>query len=262
MNAITRILPLALLLPACALLGDNDAVDEEVATLSADGLSLLRVEQGRGGLSITGEADRDEIEVVVTVFGPPGTSAAEHVDLRLEADGDVAFLDCDTDLKGAPRTIEVEILAPATLALQVHDGDGGMQITGFQAPVDVVDEAGDLSVGNHVGELFVRDGDGSLTLNSITGEVSVADEAGSLSISSIEGDVHVEDGDGALSVIGVVGDVDIEDGAGAIYVRDIAGAVRIWDGDGDIVVLEADSAVVEEDGGGAVDLQEREPAEG
>jgi len=193
-------------------------------TLDAGGINRVEIEAGAGSLDVRGNPGARKISVtaLIQVPGKSDEKAQKVIEsdlvLTLERDGDTAVLIGYFDSSswgwdGSP-SVRLEVEVPESVALDIEDGSGSIQIR------DVL------------GEIMVEDGSGSLQMTNIGGEVRVIDGSGSISVERVGGDISIEDGSGSITVQDVRGSVVIDDGSGSINVTDV---------DADLIIEDAGS---------------------
>jgi len=146
--------------------------------------------------------------------------------------------------------MDLKIDVPATLALEIRDSSGDVEIDGTGA-VTLEDSSGDIDIENVTGDVVLEDSSGDIDLLAINGNVTVRqDSSGDIDGRRIEGAVRVEkdssgdirfeqvrddfvverDSSGDIVADTIGGDFRVlKDGSGEIRSRDVAGAVDIPD---------------------------------
>lgn len=190
-------------------------------TLEANGVSVLSVDSGAGGLIIVGIPGAGAITVTarIEVPGSSDEKARERLEsdmvLSLDRDGDEAELRAWFDgggwNQGDSPHIHLEVGMPEGMRLEVDDGSG---------PVEVRNVHGDI---------VIDDGSGSLEMVDVGGSIRIDDGSGSITVHNAGGDLFINDGSGGIDVRGVAGSVTVDDGSGSIDVRDVARDLIIVD---------------------------------
>jgi hypothetical protein len=209
------------------------------AQLDAQGLRVVRIEAKAGELRIHGSGG-DQVRIRGTACAS-SRDRLEEVALRAERDGDTARIEVeipegDWSLFGESSRLDLEIDVPESVALDVEDSSGSVEVSG-------------------VVSLSLQDSSGSIDVTDVAGDVSVRDSSGEIEIESVGGDVRISDGSGSIEVRDVVGSVTIdEDGSGSIDISDVERDVRIGrDGSGSIDVERVGGDfTVEHDGSGGI----------
>ena len=219
---------------AASAAGDYEEVHE--LSVPADGLDSLVIDAGAGSLDVRGVAGQDSIEIRATIIvddadADEGRKFIEkRVDLSLARDGNSAQLVARVDQPrlgwGSGGRIDVEVVAPASVALRIDDGSGSIDIADFAADVSIDDGSGSIDV-RSVGGLEIDDGSGSIDVSGASGDVFVNDGSGSLTIAGVGGTVTIDDGSGSIRVNEVAGDlIIIDSGSGSVSFSGIEGTVE------------------------------------
>jgi len=142
--------------------------------------------------------------------------------------------------------MDLEIDVPATLALEIRDSSGDVEIEGTGA-VTLEDSSGDIDIENVTGDVVLDDSSGDIDLLAITGNVTVRqDSSGDIEGRRIEGAVRVEkDSSGDIRFEQVRDDFVVErDSSGDIVAETVGGDFRVLkDSSGDIRSHDVSGAV-------------------
>ena len=155
---------------------------------------------------------------------------SKRVELQLERDDDTARLVARVKQPmlswGSGGRIDIEVVAPPTVALRIDDGSGSIDVAGFVADVSIDDGSGSIDV-HSVGNLEIDDGSGSIEVSGASGDVYVNDGSGGLTIENVSGSVTIDDGSGSIRVKDVAQDLIIVDsGSGSVSFSGIEGTVE------------------------------------
>jgi DUF4097 and DUF4098 domain-containing protein YvlB len=214
----------------------GDYTETRDLTLSARGLEKLVIDAGAGSLDVTGIDGLKRIEVKATIVVPDAgvedgkEIVARELVLSLKEVGGEARLKSDFAQRfwgsGSNRRVDLEVRAPASLALAIDDGSGSMDVANFTADVRIDDGSGSIDV-RRVGNLRIHDGSGSIDVVGVNGDVFVNDGSGSISIDGVGGSVTIDDGSGGIRVSDVAADLIIlDDGSGGVTHSNIRGTVK------------------------------------
>ena len=225
---------------------------QQTLKITADKLNALDVEAGAGALIIEGDEAATEISVVADIYTKNGD--IDNVELSLIKAGKSANLVAKIDSNGfwhgeSPR-IDIKVIMPSHLMLNVDDGSGAININNIDAKVAVKDGSGELSIKNVKNDLKINDGSGGIYISGVIGNVKVIDGSGEISLNDLDGNLDIDDGSGSIFVNGVSGDVMIKDGSGELIVRSVNGFVTIDDGSGDIDIEQAGGLKIINSGSG------------
>lgn len=125
--------------------------------------------------------------------------------------------------------MDLNIDVPATVALDIRDSSGDVEIEGTGA-VTLADSSGDIDIRNVTGDVLLEDSSGDIDLLAITGNVTVRqDSSGDIDGRGIEGAVLVEkDSSGDIRFEQVRDDFLVErDSSGDIVADTIGGDFRV-----------------------------------
>lgn len=229
---------------------------QEEARLPAQAARRLEVVAGAGSLRLAGQSGA----TVVEVHGTACASSPEllaGVRLVTRQDGDTVRVEAvlpELPWTGGSASVDLDVVAPANLAVDGSDTSGHAEIQGFAA-LRFDDGSGDLVVRSIAGDVQLVDGSGELLVAGVGGNLRLEDGAGSLEALDVSRDVELEDGSGEVRVSGVEGSVVVlEDGAGDLRFSRVKGDVTVRDdGSGSIDAVDVGgSFVVENDGSGDV----------
>ena len=220
--------------------------DDRNADIDARGATSARIDAAAGSLRIEGRPGISSVKV----RGIARSSRRDDLDdikLIAERRGSEVFIKVDIpdenregwrlfngNLQAMALDLVIEV--PVTLALNVDDGSGEVEII-------------------NTGSVELEDGSGNVEIRGTHGNVRVSDGSGNVIIDGIEGNVRVSDGSGEIRGRNITGDFTVdEDGSGNIDVSDVGGTMRVDDdGSGNIDVDRvAGDFVVNSDGSGSI----------
>jgi hypothetical protein len=202
------------------------------ASLDAQGATTLRVLARAGALRITGEPGATTVKVT----GKACAHDQETLDairlratktgneLRVEAEMPESF----SGIGSFYARLDLELRVPASLALDVEDSSGLVEIANVAA-LRIEDSSGEIGVRNVAGEVEIRDGSGEIEVVGAGRVLIVDDGSGEIDLRDVKGDVVIrEDGSGAITIRDVGGSVRIDDdGSGGIDVVGVGGDLRV-----------------------------------
>jgi len=207
-------------------------IDMTLDLSASDSLSVIA---RAGRLTITGNADTDEAAITGTVcvskeawldesgIETRGGSAAT-IEVKLPN------IDSVWSFTGKRYArLDLELLVPEDLKLDVKDSSGSMDLNGVGA-VNVKDGSGSIDIVNAHGPVSVEDSSGSISLVDIKGDVTiVSDSSGSIEGRNIEGFVLVKkDSSGSIHFKDVAGDFIVErDSSGSIVAERVGGDFKV-----------------------------------
>ena len=205
-------------------------------TVDADGLELFFINAGAGRIDVEGVDGIDRIEVKATIVIPDTDEddALKIIEKKLELG--LERKDGQAVLKswfeggfwgfGPDGRIDLEIRAPASLAISIDDGSGSIDVRNFFSDVLIDDGSGSIDV-QTVGALDIDDGSGSIEVTDVAGDVFIDDGSGTIDVGKVGGSVTIDDGSGSIHVRDVARDLTILDaGSGSVSFSDIRGTVE------------------------------------
>lgn len=225
-----------LILASLTAFAADDYREVHELSVTADGLGTLVIDADSGSLDVRGVAGEDNVKVWATIIVDNADEdegrkfVSKRVELRLDRDDDSARLVARVKQPmlrwGSGGRIDIEVVAPPTVALRIDDGSGPIDVADFVADVSIDDGSGSIDV-RSVGNLEIDDGSGSIEVKGASGDVYVNDGSGSLTIENVGGSVTIDDGSGSIRVKDVARDlIIIDSGSGSVSFSGIEGTVE------------------------------------
>lgn len=230
--AVVLIAPIYSYADACRYSKDYDF------SVDAASLESLRLDVGAGELSIEGDSASNEVRVIATACAD---SRRRLDDLNLThslRDSDL-LVRTELNRRGSifswpsfgntESHINIEIMMPADLTLDVDDGSGNIEISNVSS-LSLDDGSGSILIENISGDVSVEDGSGPITITGVNGKVSVSDGSGPINIRDSNEVVIIDDGSGEIEIERIFSNVSVyDDGSGGIRIHDVAGNVDVRD---------------------------------
>lgn len=236
LNRVVLVTFVTLALPALVY-GQSCKFSRDIEfTIDATSAQNLSVNVGAGQLEIQGNASSREIRVTALACAHT-REQLDNMDVRHESQGSsvkiYSEIERDRHLFSWWRTrnahIDVVLVVPNSLSLQVEDGSGSVVISGVAA-LSLDDGSGSIRISNISGDVYIDDGSGEIEVSSVNGTVSINDGSGDLRIVESYAVHIIDDGSGSIVIEDISSDVYIEDdGSGGIDIRNIGGDVNIDD---------------------------------
>jgi hypothetical protein len=133
---------------------------------------------GEGGLHVSERQDGDKVELTVRIPNQSGFHVSWH-----------------------DRRVRIEIQVPAETALDLHSGDGHINVDGTTAGARIDTADGAVEVRNFSGSIRARTGDGHITVDGVVGEVYLHSGDGHIDFTARPGSkmdrgwlIHTSDG--------------------------------------------------------------------
>ena len=234
-----RELLLALVAGACCAapaLAQRDAefTAPREATASTAGARRIVVAAGAGSLRIEGKRGLTEVRARGTAWAS-SRRVLDEIKLVATRRGDVVELRTDIpehegrNWDDFQAGIDLVVEVPDSLALDVEDGSGSLEIRNVGA-LDVRDGSGEMTIEHVGGSLTIRDGSGTVRVDDVRGAVEIpADGSGTLEIRRVAGSVRIDSkGSGSVDVDDVAGSFTVRSkGSGSVTYRNVQGAVQV-----------------------------------
>jgi hypothetical protein len=227
---------LALCTGACAFSMAEQTLRTQNESFPAAGVSAVRLETGPGTLQVTGKPGAPSIEVTAEFKANIGSHGdaqriLDNLKLTMETRGNTFCLKSEQlgDWHwGDSGRIDLTIIVPSEVGLDIDDGSGSMSVKGMGREVRIKDGSGEIEVDGVDGNLVIDDGSGSIWIRNVKGDVRIVDGSGGIDVARVGGSVRIDDGSGSIDVEDVGGDLVIpHDGSGSVHYRDIRGRLDI-----------------------------------
>lgn len=137
------------------------------------------------------------------------------------------------------RRVDMELRVPREADLDLHTGDGHVDVQGVHGTLLLRSGDGHLNLSGLEGTLRANTGDGNIDLRDVRGDLDLHTGDGRITVSGVDGSLRAETGDGRMHVKGRFDLLDIRTGDGGIDAEaldgsKLAGNWRLSTGDGDL----------------------------
>ncbi len=232
---------------------------EKTLTLAAEGIRILDVDAGAGSLAIEGREGAPAIEVKaeIHVSGVRDQDIERYLEDRMELtlrkSGDRAVLVGRFRKKGigiAVRDthIDLTVIVPKRMALEIDDGSGGIEIANIAARISIDDGSGSFHLRDAAGDILIDDSSGDIRIEGVEGSVEIDDSSGDIRLVDVTGDVLIDDGSGSMTIRAIGGKVTVSDGSGSIDIDGVGGDVHLRrTGSGGVDVTNVKGKVIRND---------------
>ncbi len=147
-------------------------------TFTAGGAPSLEIENATGPVVVRATVG-NEIQVVAIKRAMRKSDVdRNNVDVRPKSGGVVVKAWQDRGVRGA--SVSLEVRAPADTAVQVRNGTGTVEVSGFRNGASLETGTGDVSVSRVLGEIRAHAGTGSIEVRGAAGPVSMDTGTGGL----------------------------------------------------------------------------------
>jgi DUF4097 and DUF4098 domain-containing protein YvlB len=218
-----------------ALAEDCSHSAQRTLDLPADGLSDLKLQTRAGDLRITGVAGLKQLEFRGKACASTA-EALEQLTLQQTRSGSTQNVvatapeQVDGSWFGSSYAyIDLEVRVPQSLALQLDDSSGDIEIDDAGA-VELRDSSGDIRISRAHGDLRIADSSGDIDVDQAEGAVTVSsDSSGDIEIDGVRRDVLIDDdSSGDVKISGVGGNARVDrDSSGDIRFRRITGNAEV-----------------------------------
>lgn len=191
------------------LSGLGSCVYEEswTETISASGISSLRILADAGHLRIEGRRGTNSIRVRATACADD-RSTLDEIDFDMYGFGSTVEIETDVSLRDNAR-LDLVIEVPEDMAAAIFHSEGNVEIR-------------DIEV------VYIDDESGHIDIHNIAFDVDIEDDSGEIDIHNVGGDVAIEDGSGDIDVEDVGGDLIVfYDASGSIRYHNIRGRIDL-----------------------------------
>jgi DUF4097 and DUF4098 domain-containing protein YvlB len=162
-------------------------VDPQAAEISAKGTKLARA-----GTAAEAEALLEEIEIAFV---------ASERDLRLE-------FSAPRPTGGKNYSADVELVVPASVPLEVNNGNGDLRTESYQADIQVNIGNGEMTLVETRGAVHANVGNGDIELDGQNGKVVASAGNGKVVLVSCGGGAKIEVGNGSVRVVSLQNPVE------------------------------------------------------
>lgn len=218
---------------------------EETVTkrIETEGAAMILLETMSGDVTVIGDGDREDIEVVIIkrvraedegaareiadkmgiIVTRPGEGI--KVETRFPRSGKVNksifsfFLGRDQSME-----IELKVSLPEAMGVVLATASGDIEVTGTR---------GDIEVSSASGDILVRESGGDVKAVTASGDIDLSDTGGDAELTSASGDIAARVVAGYAAVESATGDIDLSSIAGSVSVESYNGDVMV-DGAGGV----------------------------
>ena len=180
------------LLAGCDLdlsgLGSCDEEESWTESISASGITSLRVLAEAGHLRVEGRSGTNSIRVRATACANSRTTLDDtYFDLFVR--GSIAELETDVPRRDNAR-LDLVVEVPVRLAAVIYHAEGDLEVSNVEV-VFIDDEEGNIDVDNIVFDVDIEDGSGHINIARVGGDVTIDDGSGNIDVEDVDGDLIV-----------------------------------------------------------------------
>lgn len=217
--------------------------DEWAKSYAVQGTPKLRVETGDAHIHVTpgeGKTVAARITTEGWKIGGDGISVIEH-QTGDQIEIEVRFPRHMFQVGWNHRQVDIELKVPRDASLDLHTGDGNVDVQGVRGAIALRSGDGKLTLSELEGTLRAETGDGNIDLRNVRGDLTLHTGDGRIEVTGIDGSLRAETGDGRIHVNGRFDLLDVRTGDGGIDAEALDGSKldanwRLSTGDGDLTL--------------------------
>lgn len=230
------LLGICLTAPVVSIAQDCDYSKDYNFAVDAAALENLRMDVGAGSLIVNGDATSNEVRINARACAS-SSRRLDELDLTHRVQGSELIVRTELNrrrgflswLNLGNSRIDIDVIMPNQLQLQLQDGSGSIEIDGI-TDIAIDDGSGPIRLRNIAGNVTIDDGSGAISVTDVRGRVSISDGSGPITVRNSYEVLIRDDGSGDIDIANIESRVNIQDdGSGSISVRDVAGDVEIGD---------------------------------
>jgi hypothetical protein len=236
------------------------STDEWTKSYNLEHKAKLRIETSDANIRVTaGEGNTITARVTTEGWkiGGDGITIVEH-QTGDTVDIEVRFPHRVFQMNWRNHRVDIEIKVPREADVDLHTGDGNVDLDGVRGTMIVRTGDGKLMLSELQGSLQAHTGDGDIDMRNVRGDLTLHTGDGRIEATGIDGLLRAETGDGRIRVNGRFDLLDVKTGDGGIEASAIAGSKLeanwvLRTGDGDLTMrvqatLDADVELQTSDG--------------
>lgn len=204
----------------------SGSTDEWNKSFKLERGARLRVETSDANIRVTAW-EGTTVEARITTRGwKIGSDGIDIVDHQTgdQIDIEVRFPHHVFQMNWGNRRVDIDIKVPRIADLDLHTGDGNVDVQGVN------------------GTLLLRSGDGNLKLSELQGTLKAETGDGNIDMRSVRGDLTLHTGDGRIDLAGIDGSLRAETGDGRVHVNGRFDVLDVKTGDGGIDAVAAEGS--------------------
>jgi len=219
------------------------STDEWSKSYEVQSTPKLHVETGDAHIHVT-TGDGKTVAAHVTTegwkIGGDGINIIEH-QTGDQVDIEVRFPHHTFQMGWNHRRVDIEVKVPRDTNLDLHTGDGNVEVQGVRGTISLRSGDGKLNLSELEGTLHAETGDGNIDMRNVRGDLTLHTGDGRIEVTGIDGSLRAETGDGRIRVNGRFDLLDVKTGDGGIEAMALGGSKldgdwRLSTGDGDLTL--------------------------
>lgn len=241
------------------------STDEWTKSFNLERTAKVRVETSDANIHVTAWEGTTVAGRITTQGWKIGGDGIDIVDRQTgdQIDIEVRFPRHWLQMNWRNRRVDIEIKVPRDADLDLHTGDGNVDVQGVKGTILLRSGDGNLNLSELQGTLRAETGDGKIDMRNVRGDLTLHTGDGRLDLTGIDGSLRAETGDGRVRVTGRFDVLDVKTGDGGIEAMANEGSKleanwRLNTGDGNLTLrlpstIAADVELHTNDGG--IDLE-------
>lgn len=219
------------------------SADEWTKSFKLERSAKLRIETSDANIRVT-SCECSTVEARITAQGwTIGGDGINIVDRQTgdRIDIEVRFPRQPFQISWRNRRVDIEIKAPRESDLDLHTGDGNVDVQGVKGTVLMHSGDGNINLSELQGTLKADTGDGNIDMLNVRGDLTLHTGDGNIDVTGIDGSLRAETGDGRVRVNGRFDVLDLRTGDGGIDAKATEGSKldanwRLNTGDGNLTL--------------------------
>lgn len=194
------------------------STDEWTKSFKLERTAKLRVETSDANIRVI-SCDCSTVEARITTkgwaIGGDGINISDR-QTGDQIDIEVTFPRRVFQMNWGNRSVNIEIRVPRDADLDLHTGDGKVDVQGVKGALILRSGDGNINLSDLQGTLKADTGDGNIDMRNVRGELSLHTGDGNIDVTGIDGSLRAETGDGRVRVNGRFDVLDLRTGDGGI----------------------------------------------
>jgi DUF4097 and DUF4098 domain-containing protein YvlB len=217
--------------------------DEWAKSFKLEGTAKLRVDTSDANIRVT-SCDCSTVEARITAqgwtIGGDGINISDR-QASDQIDIEVRFPRQVFQIGWRNRRVDIEIRVPRDADLDLHTGDGNVDVQGVKGTTLLRSGDGNINLSDLQGTLKAETGDGNIDMRNVLGDLTVHTGDGNIDVTGTDGSLRAETGDGRVRVSGRFDVLDLRTGDGGIEAMASEGSKldapwRLNTGDGNLTL--------------------------
>jgi len=192
--------------------------DEWTKTFNIERNAKLHVETSDANINVS-SCECSTVSARITTQGwKIGADGINIVDRQTgdQIDIEVRFPRHTFEMNWRNRRVDIEIKVPHTADLDLHTGDGNVEVHSINGSILLRSGDGNLRLSDLQGTLKAETGDGNIDMRNVRGDLTLHTGDGHIDVDGIDGSFRAETGDGRVRVSGRFDVLDLKTGDGGI----------------------------------------------